>query len=220
MNECTYRQKSTVRKIAAIAKPAKDPTQMPMASRNHSRRHSGHPATARDVARREANIPTATQRIALDAMTATHRPPPLVTGKPKIGSVGHDTIDKTKPTTPRRVDCDPHSRTRPTRPLAAIGTSAANGPSRAIVRALSSMPSGTALVDGAVLDPEFDCEPGRSAGSRRGGADDCRDDGDVDRDGGGFWAPGPMRDLLVRDIGTNLVARVVADRRSRAARTA
>lgn len=114
--------------VAAIAKPMKEPIQIPTAKRNHSRRHSGQPATARVVDRRAATKPTAAHNAALDAMTASHFVLPVASGNPKTGSVGQDSTASTNPIRPRAVDWEPHRAIMLATPAAAIGTSAARDP--------------------------------------------------------------------------------------------
>ncbi len=220
MSRVQDRQKSTARRIAAIAKPTNAPIQIPIARRSHSRRHSGHPATARAVARRAANLPTAIQTTALEATAMIHLVPPLTTGKPRIGRVGHEMTERAKPIAPRSVDCDPHNMIVLMRPLNAMGIRAATGPNMEMAWALWSIPSGTRALAGAA---------GRGGalrcGAERGEAEDfdvadCEladfeladvefgdfDIGGVERGGLGAGTPAPGRDRLVRDIGSNLVA--------------
>lgn len=116
---------------------------MPMASRNHSRRHSGHPVIGRREERRAATAPTTNQTPALETTATNQRPAPPITGIPVIGRVGMATTASTNPGIPRQAESDPINKMAATNEMTAADETDIKGPSRRTSRRWWRGPSGT-----------------------------------------------------------------------------
>ena len=96
------------------------PTQMPMANGRTSRIHSGHPATARRVARSAHMWPIANHNTMLRKNANTYAEFDDTAGTPSMGSTGTEISSTKKPRTPKS---EPGSATK-TSPMIAIASEA------------------------------------------------------------------------------------------------
>lgn len=123
--------------------PTSAPTQTPIASRNHSRRHSFQLVITRLVERRAAITPSAAHTTALVAMATSQRKAPPITGIPVSGSVGNAMIARTKPGMPRHADPEPMRSKADTIPSPAGSSNDPRTALRRTIRRWNLGPSGT-----------------------------------------------------------------------------
>lgn len=110
-----YKAPSTT---ALIASDRIAPTHTPMANGRTSRIHSGHPLTARLVARNALTWPIANHSDALKKTAKTYAEVDETAGTPSIGNTGTAAINTRKPITPR-IELGSATSTKPTNATAA-----------------------------------------------------------------------------------------------------
>ena len=123
--------------------PTNAPTQTPIASRNHSRRHSFQLVITRLVERRAAITPSAAHTTALVTMATSQRNAPPITGIPVSGRVGNAMIASTNPGMPRHADPDPMRSNADTIPSPAGRSNDPRTALRRTMRRWNLGPSGT-----------------------------------------------------------------------------